>query len=97
MDNNKKLFEGLLKADGIDPAGATESERIAFGNILDEQSKSKPSKPGSRPDIWRIIMKSRITKLAAAAVIIVGTLISINFLSDLGLRTDSGSFPCFLA
>ena len=30
------------------------------------------------PNIWRIIMKSRITKLAAAAVIIIATLISIN-------------------
>ena len=35
MDNNKKLSEGLLKADGIDPAGATESERIAFGTMLE--------------------------------------------------------------
>ena len=81
MDNNKKLFEGLLKADGIDPAGATESERIAFGKMLDQQSKSKQSKPGiARPDIWRIIMKSRITKLAAAAVILITVLVSISLL-----------------
>ena len=79
MDNNKKLFEGLLKADGINPAGATESERIAFGKMLDEQSKSKQSKPGSRPDIWRIIMKSRITQCGAAAVIIIGIGLGLNF------------------
>jgi len=79
MDNNKKLFEGLLKADGINPAGATESERIAFGEMLNEQSKPTQSKPGiARPDIWRIIMKSKITKLAAAAVIIIAILIAIN-------------------
>ena len=78
MDNNKKLLEGMLKADGINPAGATESERIAFGKMLDEQSKSKQPEPGSRPDIWRIIMKSRITKLAAAAVIIIAAMIGIN-------------------
>ena len=32
----------------------------------------------SRPTIWRTIMKSRITKLSAAAVIIIAVLISIN-------------------
>lgn len=81
MDNNKKLFEGLLKADGIDPAGVTESDRIAFGKMLDKQSKQKPSKPGNaRPDIWRIIMKNGITKYAAAAVIVIAVLLSITFL-----------------
>jgi len=64
MDNSKKLSEELLKADGIDPAGATESERAAFIKMLNEHSK-----PGPRPEIWRIIMKSQITKLAAAVVI----------------------------
>ena len=69
--DNKKLFEGLLKADGIDPAGATESERMTFAKMLNEQSKPKPSKPTHRPSIWRIIMKSRITKFAAAAAVII--------------------------
>ncbi|MHC4395321.1 MAG: hypothetical protein ACYS1A_06660 [Planctomycetota bacterium] len=80
MDNNRKLFEGLLKADGIDPAGATESERIAFEKMLNEQSKSKQSKPGSQPDIWRIIMKSRITKFAAVAVIIIAVILGLNII-----------------
>ncbi len=79
MDNNKELFEGLLKADGINPAGATESERIAFAKMLNEQSKPKQSKPSiARPDTWRIIMKSKITKFATAAVIIIAALIGIN-------------------
>ena len=79
MDNNKKLTEGLLKADGIDPTGATESERIAFGRMLDEQTKLKQSKPGTAwPDIWRIIMKHKLTKLAAAALITFLIIIGIN-------------------
>ncbi|HEG43686.1 MAG TPA: hypothetical protein ENH94_06530 [Phycisphaerales bacterium] len=78
MDNDKKLFEELLKADGINPAGATESERIAFGKILDGQSKPKTSKPGSRPDIWRVIMQSKITKLTAAAAIILVGMVIVN-------------------
>ncbi|MBW8035388.1 MAG: hypothetical protein FVQ79_07105 [Planctomycetes bacterium] len=39
MDNDKKLFEGLLKADGIDPAGISESERAAFKKMLDSEQK----------------------------------------------------------
>ena len=86
MDTNKKLLEGLLKADGIHPAGATESERIAFGNMLDEQSKSKPSKPGSGSGLWRKIMKSKITQFAAAAAILIVVWGSIHFWSN-----DTGS------
>jgi outer membrane lipoprotein-sorting protein len=79
MDNNRELFEGLLKADGIDPAGATESERAAFGKMLDEQSKLRQSRPSTaRRYIWRVIMRSRITKLAAAAVIIIAAVLTMN-------------------
>ncbi len=81
MDNNKKLSEGLLKSDGIDPAGATESERIAFGRMLDEQSKLRQSKPGTaRPYIWRIILKSKSTKYAAAAVIMIAVFLGSNII-----------------
>ena len=78
MDNQKKLFEGLLKADGIDPTGPTESERAAFGIMLDEQTKSRQSKPGPSIGMWRIIMKSKITKFVAAAVLILAILIAVN-------------------
>ena len=37
MDNDKKLFDGLLKADGIDPANITESERMVFREMLDRE------------------------------------------------------------
>ncbi|MBW8016428.1 MAG: hypothetical protein FVQ82_09590 [Planctomycetes bacterium] len=40
MDNDKKLFEGLLKADGIDPAGITETERQTFREMLDSEQKN---------------------------------------------------------
>jgi len=42
-----------------------------------EELKNKNS-AHTQPNIWRIIMKSRITKLAAAAVIIIAVLIGIN-------------------
>lgn len=43
--------------------------------------KSKPSKPKDRPEIWRTVMHSSITKYAAAAVIIIGALIGTNMLN----------------
>jgi hypothetical protein len=39
MDNNKKLSEGLLKADGIDPANISESECAVFRELLDSEQK----------------------------------------------------------
>ena len=81
MGNNKKLIEELLKADGINPAGASESERIAFAKILDQQLKTKQSHPATTwPNVWRVFMKSKITKLAVAAVILVAAVLSINIM-----------------
>jgi hypothetical protein len=79
MDNHRKLAEALLKADGIDPEGATESERRALGKMLDQQSNSKPSKPLLRPEIWRMMMKSKITKFAAAIIIIAALIVVYQF------------------
>jgi hypothetical protein len=87
MDNDKKLFEELLKADGINPAGITESERVVFKEMLDSQSKSKQPKPAARPNIWRIIMNTKTAKLAAAAIIIIAALLGVN--SFLGTGTSS--------
>jgi len=43
-----------------------------------ESTKSGTMSIQSNPSIWRIIMKSRITKFATAAVIIIGVLIGIH-------------------
>ena len=53
-------------------------------NELD-QSKSKPC-AAREPNIWRIIMKSPVTKIAAAAVIIVSLIVASHFL---GVPTES--------
>ncbi len=44
-----------------------------------EQTETQPA--FEKPNIWRIIMKSRITKLSAAASIIVAGLLCVHFLS----------------
>jgi hypothetical protein len=88
MDNNKKLSEGLLRADGIDPAGATEPERIAFGKMLDEQSKLTQLRPGlAWLDIWRIIMKNKLTKIAAAAVIMIAAILVLKIIGGGDITT----------
>ncbi len=45
----------------------------SFLQAVDDYEKQKPAL--TEPNIWRIIMKSRITKLAAAAVIIVAVIL----------------------
>ena len=79
MDNDKKLFVALLKADGIDPSGPTESERLAFAKMLDRQLKPKQTNSGSLPDFWRKIMKNKLTKLAAAALIIIAAMLAVHY------------------
>ena len=77
--NNKKLFNELLKADGIDPTGPNASERTAFARLLDQQSKTKHSKLGSaKLNIWRVIMNSKITKYAVAAMVMIALGLSIT-------------------
>ncbi len=59
----------------------TEMNEVVRKRIFQAFKKSKQTKSTlTEPNIWRIIMKSRITKLAAAAVIIVAVILSINFL-----------------
>jgi hypothetical protein len=40
----------------------------------------KSTSAATQPSLWRIIMKSRITKIATAAIIVIGVLIAINHL-----------------
>lgn len=62
-----------------DVATGSEADERILGDALDDLEKLKQAKPaGSRPNVWRTIMKSGITKLAAAAVIIIAVLIGIH-------------------
>ncbi len=80
MNNYKKLSDELLKKDGIDPAKIPNSERTMFEQLLDKHLNSGKTKQV----LWRIIMKSKITKLATAAVIIVTCSIGIIFWRSTG-------------
>lgn len=66
-----------------------ERRKRIFDNVatvLDDKQKRKPAI--IRPNVWRIIMKTRITKLAAAAVIIIAVFLAIN---EFGVSIDGTS------
>lgn len=55
-------------------------ENAVFNRIIREQNEKLKQAAGlsRRLRIWRVIMKSRITKLAVAAIIIVAVVLSVN-------------------
>ena len=56
-----------------------EVKKSALKELINELEKSKiTSLAGTQPNIRRIIMKSKITKFAAAAVIIIAVLLSVS-------------------
>jgi len=59
----------------------SETDKRILGGALEHLEKLKHKKSAPiQPNIWRTIMKSRITKLTAAAVIIIAILIGVHYL-----------------
>lgn len=73
MDEYEKQFEGFAREIKFDDSPSFEHRDRLEQNLLDAFSKQTPR----QIEIWRIIMKSNVTKLAVAAVIIA-VLIGIN-------------------
>lgn len=72
-DNIEKLIKKLHYKTSNEAHG-----RI-LGNVLRALDEKEKQKPGViKPDLWRTIMKSTFTKISAAAVIIIATLIGIH-------------------
>ena len=81
-----KNIEKHIKNIYVESLPATTSAELderVLGNVMEalEESKKKDS-AAIGPNIWRIIMRSRITKLAAAAVIIIAVIVGINQFSS---------------
>jgi hypothetical protein len=75
MENIEKRIENVKIA-----VDAEANEKV-FGNILQAFKKSKANQSAAtQPNLWRTIMKSKIAKLAAAAVMIVAIALSLTFL-----------------
>jgi outer membrane lipoprotein-sorting protein len=72
-------IEKLVKNINIGTNAKIDEE--VLGEVVKAFEKSKSKKTSAtEQNIWRIIMKSKITKIAAAAVIIVAVILSIIFL-----------------
>jgi len=70
-------IEKLLKNINIDTNAKT--DEAVFADVIEAFEKSKSRKTSApEQNIWRIIMKSPITKLAAAAVIILAVVFSFS-------------------
>jgi outer membrane lipoprotein-sorting protein len=64
---------------------STETHDRVFGNVMQSLDEKQKQKAGViKPDLWRMIMKTKVTKLAAAAVIIAAVLAGIHLLGDNG-------------
>jgi hypothetical protein len=72
-------IEKLLKDINIDTNA--EINEAVLADVIEAFEKSKKRKPvPTEPNIWRIIMKSPITKLTAVAVIIVALIFGFNII-----------------
>ncbi len=72
-------IENLIKNLDLDIDINAETERVILGKLIEAHEKSKKMKSALvEPNIRRTIMRSPITKIAAAAVIIIAVLIGIN-------------------
>lgn len=59
----------------------TERDKVVLDDVLNKLEKSKNAQSAAmRPNIWRIIMRNRMMRYAAAAVIIIVLILGINYL-----------------
>ncbi len=79
----KNNIEDILKSIGAEDIPA-DVRQIAEKTSMDFTKTLEQSKPSSRLVILEYIAKSRITKLAAAAVIVIGVLFALNIIGNGG-------------
>ena len=73
-DNIKKFFRNA--AISTNP----KADQAVFNEVLTAQEKMIEARAAkSKPSVWRTIMKSSITKLAAAAVIIITVVLGVHY------------------
>ena len=84
-DNFEKLIRDLHVLD-INTS-AEMDQRILHDTLKAQKELKRTKSAGTQPDIWRKIMKSSITKLAAAAIIVV---IGLGILAIIDTGSKSG-------
>ena len=80
-DNIEKLIRRFCIKEKSSVKPSREMDERILDDALAAYKKSRKKPPAlTEPNIWRIIMKSPIAKLATLAVIIIAVVLSINFL-----------------
>jgi hypothetical protein len=74
-DDIKRIYE-QAKIDTLSSTDKAVLEKMKAVFLKESKAEPKPAEPS----VWRIIMKNRITKFAAAAVIMIGVFLGINYL-----------------
>jgi len=86
MNDDNRQFENFVRGIKFDDIPAPNHRDRLEQDLLRALAKQAPR----QIEIWRMIMKSRITKLAAAAVIIIAVLIGIHhFKGSVNLATPA--------
>jgi hypothetical protein len=80
--NTNKLIEKLIKNWNLELSTNKEADDAVHKEVLTAHRETIQTQSAPQPNIWRIIMKSRITKLAAAAAIIIIVALGISLLQN---------------
>ena len=81
-ENIKRLVKKFYAAKKSSIATSAKMDKKVLDGALHEYEKSnKASMANFRPNIWRIIMKTKISKLATAATIILAVVLSVTILN----------------
>ena len=79
MKNIEKIIKDFCVAARTETSTIPEMDKRTINDALAAHEQSKKTKPAAQQlNIWRIIMKNRITKFAVTAVVIMAGLIGIN-------------------
>ncbi|MHC5060709.1 MAG: hypothetical protein ACYTFK_06465 [Planctomycetota bacterium] len=77
--NKNKFVARLIKNLDLELSTNTTADDAVRKDVLTAHKETIQTKPApTQPNIWRIIMKSKITKLATAAIIIIAALAGIQ-------------------
>jgi len=80
-ENIEKLVKAFFKTKKSSAVMPIEKDKQILNDALTAFEKSKINTPAQlQPSVWRIIMKSRITKLTIAAALLIAAVVTITFI-----------------
>ncbi len=83
---NEENIKNLIKK--LNDTTSSEMDKRTLNDVFSVLDESKNKSPATGQNIWRKIMKTKITKLAVAAVIIIGIFLGLHLI---GIPIDGAS------